>query len=71
MKIRFEHADFRALANIFPEQFDIVIAMDNALPHMLTREELASLLMANGCSNVEWLFPDETAFYQPIVVAKK
>ena len=38
--IRFEHADFCALADTFSEQFDIVIAMDNALPHMLTREAL-------------------------------
>ena len=38
--IRFACADFRALSDTFPEQFDIVIAMDNALPHMLTREDL-------------------------------
>jgi len=24
-----------------------------------------------GCSEVEWKFPEETAFYQPIVIAKK
>lgn len=29
------------------------------------------LVEANGCSEVTWLFPDETGFYQPIVVAKK
>jgi len=29
------------------------------------------LLMANGCSEVVWMFPEETGFYQPIVVAKK
>ena len=38
--IRFEHADFCALSETFSEQFDIVIAMDNALPHMLTEEAL-------------------------------
>ena len=38
--IRFAHADFRALSEVFPEQFDIVIAMDNALPHMLTGLDL-------------------------------
>ncbi len=161
VKIRFEHADFCALSDTFSEQFDIVIAMDNALPHMLTgealesavrsitgqikpggifvasirdydsllaekppysppyihktekgqrvsfqtwvwsgknyqltqyiiddednlqiskfvceyratrREELTNLLRANGCKVVVWMFPDETGFYQPIVVAKK
>jgi SAM-dependent methyltransferase len=161
VKIRFEHADFCALSDTFSEQFDIVIAMDNALPHMLTgealesavrsitgqikpggifvasirdydsllaekppysppyihktekgqrvsfqtwvwsgnnyqltqyiiddednlqiskfvceyrathREELTNLLRANGCRDVVWMFPDETGFYQPIVVARK
>ena len=40
VQIRFEHADFRALSDVFSEQFDIVIAMDNALPHMLTGSDL-------------------------------
>ena len=161
VRIHFEHADFRSLSDAFAEQFDIVIAMDNALPHMLTandlaaaiksivnqmkdgglfvasirdydalltnkppysppyihqtasgqrvafqtwnwegdhykliqyiiedenalhiskfaceyratrREELTALLRANGCREVTWLFPEETSFYQPIVVAKK
>ena len=136
-QIRFEHADFCALSETFSEQFDIVIAMDNALPHMLSksaleaaiksiigqivpggmfvasirdydallmdkppysppyiqyiiddektlqiskfeceyratrREELTNLLMANGCSEVVWKFPEETGFYQPIVIARK
>ncbi len=161
VKIRFEHADFCALSETFSEPFDIVICMDNALPHMLSRsaleaavksitnriaaggmfvasirdydalltekppysppyihktdkgqrvsfqtwvwegehykltqyiiddegslqiskfdceyrtirrEELTDLLIANGCSEVVWKFPEETGFYQPIVIAKK
>ena len=35
------------------------------------RQEMTDLLMANGCSEVVWMFPEETGFYQPIVVAKK
>lgn len=159
--IRFEYADFCALSDTFSEQFDIVIAMDNALPHMLSsealesavksitnqiklggifvasirdydsllaekppysppyihktdkgqrvsfqtwvwngnhyrltqyivddeeklqiskfeceyravrREELTNLLKSNGCGEVAWKFPEETGFYQPIVVARK
>ena len=159
--IRFERADFCALEAVFSERFDIVISMDNALPHMLTksgleaavgsivgrlaeggmfvasirdydalllekppysppyihktdkgqrvsfqtwvwegdrykltqyiindeetlqagkfdceyravrREELTALLLAAGCSKVDWKFPEETGFYQPIVIAKK
>ena len=40
--VRFAHADFCRLAEVFAEQFDIVIAMDNALPHMLTKPDLES-----------------------------
>ena len=40
VRIRFEHADFCALSQTFSEQFDIVIAMDNALPHMLSKSPL-------------------------------
>ena len=161
MSVRFEHADFCALSDTFSETFDIIICMDNALPHMLSHDALASaiasitdrmkkdgifvasirdydalladqppysppyihktadgqrvsfqtwnweddhykliqyiiddektlgiskfeceyratrraeitdLLLASGCSEVKWLFPEETDFYQPIVVAKK
>ena len=159
--IHFEQADFCALSDTFTDKFDIIIAMDNALPHMLTsndlvaaiksivnqiddngifvasirdydallmekppysppyihktdkgqrvsfqtwvwnednykltqyiiddenslqvskfeceyratrREEMTKLLLAHGCSKVEWKFPEKTGFYQPIVVAKK
>lgn len=35
------------------------------------REEITKLLLKYGCSHVEWKFPEETNFYQPIVIAKK
>ena len=38
--IAFHRADFRNLADTFQETFDIILAMDNALPHMLTAEDL-------------------------------
>ena len=159
--IRWERADFCARSETFAERFDLVIAMDNALPHMLTgealekavesivgqlnpggifvasirdydsllaskppysppyihktdrgqrvsfqtwdwmgenyrltqyiledeetlrvskfvceyratrREELTRRLLDGGCREVDWKFPEETAFYQPIVVARK
>ena len=40
VEIRFEHADFCTLSETFSDQFDIVIAMDNALPHMLSGDAL-------------------------------
>lgn len=161
VNIRFEKADFRTLEDTFNESFDIIIAMDNALPHMLTekdlsaaiksiterlkdggifvasirdyddlllkkppysppyihktengkrvsfqtwewneniyrltqyiiddekalkiskfeceyratrREELTKLLLSHGCTKVEWIMPEETDFYQPVVIATK
>lgn len=35
------------------------------------RDEITQLFISYGCRNVEWLFPDETGFYQPIIVARK
>jgi len=161
VEISLRQADFCELAKSFEEKFDIIIAMDNALPHMLTndalgeavksiaeqirpggifvasirdydsmlqdkppysapyihktdegqrvsfqtwewngdnyrlvqyiiedgeslnvskfeceyraarRVELTEFLMANGCSDVKWLMPEDSGFYQPVVVARK
>ena len=161
LNIDFKCADFRALGKVYSENFDIIIAMDNALPHMLSKEdlnraiesitermarggifvasirdydviledkppysppyihktsngrrvsfqtwdwdgdkykltqyiiedgetvqaskfqceyratrrdELTELLIQNGCREVDWKFPNETGFYQPILIAKK
>ena len=40
VNVDFRQADFRRLSETFSEPFDILIAMDNALPHMLTAAEL-------------------------------
>jgi ubiquinone/menaquinone biosynthesis C-methylase UbiE len=161
LKIEFKSADFRNLESAFSETFNAVIAMDNALPHMLNsadlekaarsiserikkggifivsirdydeilktkplysppyiheakngkrvsfqtwnwcgdsykltqyiiedenklsvskfeceyravkRDELYTILIKNGFSEVKWLFNDESGYYQPIVVARK
>ena len=161
LSVRFERADFCALSETFSGKFDVIICMDNALPHMLTssdleaavksivnqladggifvasirdydallmekppysppyihktdkgqrvsfqtwdwkedhyilcqyiiddgetlqiskfdceyratrREELTQMLYAASCTKVEWKFPEETGFYQPVVVARR
>jgi len=38
---------------------------------VICREELSTLFKANGCREVIWMFPEETGFYQPIIVARK
>ena len=35
------------------------------------RAELTALLQEAGCSKVLWRMPEETGFYQPIVIARK
>ena len=40
LSIDFRQADFCELSDTLEEQFDIVIAMDNALPHMLSEASL-------------------------------
>lgn len=40
VNICFENADFRMLSKTFSQEFEIIIAMDNALPHMLTKSDL-------------------------------
>ena len=161
VEVFFACADFRGLESVVTDTYDVVMAMDNALPHMLSHEDLASavgsitgrlasngifvasirdydalretkpsysppyihqtaqgqrvcfqtwhwegdiyrltqyiiedgdsleiskfdcayratqrqelteLLLECGCREVEWKFPQETGFYQPIVVARK
>lgn len=41
LKIKFQPADFRKLAQIVKEQFEIVVTCDNSLPHLLTDKDLA------------------------------
>ena len=35
------------------------------------REELTEHLLSSGFKKVEWKFPEETGFYQPIVIGIK
>jgi SAM-dependent methyltransferase len=41
VSVAFAVADVRALAEAVPGDFDVVLACDNALPHLLTDEDLA------------------------------
>ena len=37
----------------------------------IRREELTGRLISAGCREVNWLFPEDTGFYQPVVIARK
>jgi hypothetical protein len=34
------------------------------------RQELTELLLAAGCTEVQWLMPEESGFYQPVLIAR-
>ena len=40
LNIKFQPADFRKLARVIKDQFEIVITCDNSLPHLLTDKDL-------------------------------
>lgn len=40
LRIHFEVADLRHLSELVPDQFDLVIACDNAIPHLLSESEI-------------------------------
>ncbi len=54
VELRLEQADFRRLEETFSQTFDVVLAMDNALPHMLSKEDLETAVQ----SAVNRLVPD-------------
>ena len=37
----------------------------------ITRSELSQILGANGFHRIEWLMPESTGYYQPIVIARR
>ncbi|MBR6533337.1 MAG: hypothetical protein IKT44_02795 [Clostridia bacterium] len=37
----------------------------------VSRDEIASLFLGCGCKDLIWKFPEETGFYQPIIIARK
>jgi SAM-dependent methyltransferase len=40
LKIEFKMADMRKLSSVFQEEFDLVIACDNTIPHLLSNDEI-------------------------------
>lgn len=70
-ELRLERADFRALQDVFSETFDIVICMDNALPHMLTEEDLSAALQSiSGRLKPDGLFVASIRDYDALLEEK-
>ena len=56
---------------IITDEETLLISKFECAYRAVRREELTELLLAAGCSRVMWKFPEETGFYQPIVIALK
>ena len=71
VSIHFEVADLRALASTIPGEFDAVISCDNALPHLLTDEDLR-LALQNIAAKLrpEGFFLASTRDYDQLIQEK-
>ena len=66
-----EGDNYRLIQYIVDDEDTLQVSKFECEYRATRRQEMTDLLMANGCSEVVWMFPEETGFYQPIVVAKK
>ena len=62
---------YRLVQYIIEDEADLQIAKFECMYRAVRREELTELLLAHGCKEAVWLFPEDTGFYQPIVVGRK
>ena len=56
---------------IIEDEEDLQVSKFACEYRAVRREELTELLRSGGCSEVIWKFPEETGFFQPVVIAKK
>ncbi|MBR6527436.1 MAG: hypothetical protein IKT45_05775, partial [Lachnospiraceae bacterium] len=68
---KWEGDNYRLIQYIVEDEDTLQVSKFECEYRATRREELTTLLTENGCSEVMWMFPEETGFYQPIVVAKK
>ena len=66
-----EEENYRLTQYIIEDEDELRISKFACEYRATRREELQALLLAGGCRDVTWLFPEETGFYQPIAAARK
>ena len=66
-----EGETYKLIQYIIEDEATTTINKFECVYRAVTRAELTELLTRYGCKTVQWLFPEETGFYQPIVIAKK
>ena len=68
---KWEGENYRLVQYIIDDEDTLQTSRFECEYRAVRREELTNMLISNGCSDVEWKFPEETGFYQPIVIARK
>ena len=63
--------NYRLTQYIIDDEGELQVSKFECEYRATRREELTNLLLSGGCRKVAWRFPEETGFYQPIVVARK
>ena len=63
--------NYRLTQYIIEDEGSLRISKFECEYRAVRREEMTKILLSSGCSDVIWKFPEETGFYQPIVVARK
>ena len=66
-----EDDNYRLTQYIIDDEDSLQISKFECEYRAARREELTNLLLSNGCGEVKWEFPEETGFYQPVVIARK
>jgi hypothetical protein len=63
--------NYKLVQYIVDDETELKISKFECEYRAVCRDELTNILLSCGCSNVIWKFPEETGFYQPIVIAKR
>ena len=66
-----EGDNYRLVQYIVDDGDDLQVSRFECDYRAARRQEITDLLLASGCREVRWQFPEETGFYQPIVIAVK
>ena len=63
--------NYRLIQYIIDDEAELQVSRFECEYRAFPREELTKLLLSHGFSEAVWSFPEETGFYQPIIIAIK
>ena len=62
---------YRLVQYIIEDENTLSVRKYECAYRVVRRAELTSLLLENGCENVVWKMPEETGFFQPVLIARR